>query len=1248
MDKKRAIIIAVILFLLIGLGSFVFAGSDNEPNSGNNNSENINQEENKGNQNDEEISSTEGEGGNESTTVSKVDNSYTKALEAVVKAEQNLTLEDIKNAKELIDKVTNGKDTKELVERIETVENLLEVTSLVEELASKTDNAKVLADLTTARKLRTPELIEAVKVLVDTITNETLKDEVTKLEEELTRLAVVLDDTTAPVIDGVKDKDVAQEVSAKLSEDDLIILLNDKEVEAEDLLSIKEEDTYTLKVSDKAFNETVITFTVDRTNPSISDVPEILTNKDVQPKVEEANLDNIKLTKNGEEVKDYNLTKLTEDGVYVLTANDLAGNTASATFEIDKTAPTAEVEYSTTDWTNGDVIATLVNASETITITNNNGSKKYIFTENGTFTFEFVDRAGNEGTATATVENIDKTPGVASIGGNTISDGDFTKPQTFDITITEENLEYVIYAWSNKGSASGKQNALKSGTKLLPSDMIDNGNGTYTFTVSTDFEGERMLYIRIVDKAGNVNEPQKGWYRIDGINPEISDLDNTDTFTVSDANLESVTINGEEQVLTGTSFSHTFIEDGYYTIIAVDRANTSVTKTLVVDNTPPEFINLDNGIFYLDDIQVNVEELHLDRIEVVVYADAYNTIEINNGDTLSKESIYKITAYDKYGNSNYISVAVDKTAPIFTDVENGHQYPQAVLNVEDLKVKSISVYNYGDGTTTEVANGTVLTENGKYAVIATDYAGRSTKVYVQVDKDAPTISGLDDGLYVNENETITITDDFLKTVTINGVEKTHDGHTYTEELTEGRYDIVAVDRAGNPTTATVIIDKTFPIFDGLSNGLYSTENLTINVTEENLAKIEAVVYEDNYATIELHNGDILDKESVYKLTATDLAGNSTIIHVAVDKTAPIFTDVENGHQYKEAVLNVKDVKLKSLSVYSYNDRTTIEVANGTVLTENGKYAVIAKDYVGKETKVYITIDEDAPEVIGVANNGLYTEVTITATDANAITAKIDGEVYTLGTLYNTVGEHELIVSDKAGNETKIKFSIGDYVTTNATELKNAIANATDNDVILVKDGTYDVGHLEIRKNITLKGESKSAVINVTGDGEAGMYIHSASVIENLKVVLTSGSGDAIKVSNISPSVKDIISTFKAKNIEVSGGNHGINIHGVANAKIDNATVTNSSKLSLAVSSSNVTLTNSNLAVGGWGRSAGIMHGSPEYHFGDTTVTIGAGNTLASVYAEGNQLANNDFVFSDGNNWTSTYYDALDTVVYEMQ
>ncbi|MFC5468579.1 CBM35 domain-containing protein [Cohnella suwonensis] len=80
----------------------------------------------------------------------------------------------------------------------------------------------------------------------------------------------------------------------------------------------------------------------------------------------------------------------------------------------DQTAPTATVSYSQTTPTNQDVVA-VITPSESVTIVNNGGLPSHTFSSNGSFTFEFVDAAGNLGTVDATVGNIDKTAPLLTI-----------------------------------------------------------------------------------------------------------------------------------------------------------------------------------------------------------------------------------------------------------------------------------------------------------------------------------------------------------------------------------------------------------------------------------------------------------------------------------------------------------------------------------------------------------------------------------------------------------------------------------------------------------------------------------------------------------------------------------------------------------------------------------------------------------------------------------------------------------------
>ena len=102
-----------------------------------------------------------------------------------------------------------------------------------------------------------------------------------------------------------------------------------------------------------------------------------------------------------------------KDGIYKVIAYTYGeeGNRSGITYEIikvNKTGIEATINYSTTESTTDPVIATVTFNKEGITITNNEGKNTYEFTDNGEFTFEYVDEAGRTGSITAKVDWIKK------------------------------------------------------------------------------------------------------------------------------------------------------------------------------------------------------------------------------------------------------------------------------------------------------------------------------------------------------------------------------------------------------------------------------------------------------------------------------------------------------------------------------------------------------------------------------------------------------------------------------------------------------------------------------------------------------------------------------------------------------------------------------------------------------------------------------------------------------------------------
>ena len=188
--------------------------------------------------------------------------------------------------------------------------------------------------------------------------------------------------------------------------------------------ALEESGNYEFRLLDKANNMAYKSIKVDYidndTTILASDITYDITkatNKSVVATIKPYIIDtngknlNVEIVNNGKKDK----YTFTDNGQFTFEYKDTADendweikqHTAKVNW-IDKIAPTAEIRYNTQEETNKPVVARLVNESEQIIITNNGTSREYTFTDNGQFTFEFMDKAGNKGTVTAKVDWIKK------------------------------------------------------------------------------------------------------------------------------------------------------------------------------------------------------------------------------------------------------------------------------------------------------------------------------------------------------------------------------------------------------------------------------------------------------------------------------------------------------------------------------------------------------------------------------------------------------------------------------------------------------------------------------------------------------------------------------------------------------------------------------------------------------------------------------------------------------------------------
>ena len=800
MDKKKIGLIAILLFLLIGLGSFVFANPDNEENfegrepSGReeidskgdgestkddgdvSDSETLVTGESDGQNNGQATdnqraarnvrnttttggtngvtggngnnggNTTTGNGGNGGSTIDY----YADALKAVETAESSLSQADVDKATELVKKVTNQEQKDALTDRLNDVQDIIDVTSLVSRLetmvADSTDRNGILDSIDFRDK-------EKVEELVNDLKNDDAKD---NLVGRLETVNKILNDNDGPVIKGIDNNSFTRkDVKLTIKDDnDVTIKVTKDGTEVDYTGKFTEEGTYVITAVDAAFNETTLTFTIDKTMPVIKGVEDGgLYNHAVTVTIDEVKIQDAKYLYEGKWYSFESGATFDKDGTYFIRVTDAAYNKkAELTFTIDTKVETPKWVYALNvsdennrqTIRNGQTLRVEVNSKEELTelpvLTIGNGQSataRKCSQEDYGYVCVIDLKIDN---TVAKLEDGKEIPftitNIKDKAGNTLTldNDDVTSTKKYGQVTYDESAPVV------KSLGITDIDEYKDETGKL---YIKNGG-----TVRVLVYFEEKLGTEPTVKLGG--KEYKATYREASSRPEdnsyayYADIKITDEMNLADG------------IIPFEVYGYTDKVGNVGTLLTQADVNSKTYPSVTLDNTKPMF-NLKNGTYYQDDVVVSVDDNNLDKITAKVYADNYNVVEIENNSTLTKESIYYLTATDKAGNSASIYVAVDKTNPVFTTVMNGHQYNEDTeIKVDDLKVKTIELYSYNDKTTKTIESGYVLKEEGTYRIVATDYAGRSTKVYVEIDKTKPSVTGFENNSYNDGNEIVYI------------------------------------------------------------------------------------------------------------------------------------------------------------------------------------------------------------------------------------------------------------------------------------------------------------------------------------------------------------------------------------------------------------------------------------------------------------------------------------------------------------
>lgn len=874
-----------------------------------------------------------------------------------------------------------------------------------------------------------------------------------------------------------------------------------------------ENATEDLVVKDLAGNETQATITIaniDLTAPEVTGLTEGQNSyKEVTISFNEGEATYTK--DDAEPIGFENNTVFSQEGKYIITVVDSVGNKTIKEFTIDKTAPTFETLEPVT-LKKGDVFDTTVYATDTVDgkieatleITYNAGKVDTIDTTGAndgeyTLTYKAVDEAGNESTTTRTV-TVDATP--ATVVSIIPSKVDAAKEVTMVIKFSE--------------------------AMQLPEGWSANEDETELTMKYTENTNETVVFK---DKAGNETEVVISINNIDSEVPSVTY--NYSTTELTNGNVTVTITSGEElQAIDGwtlaedkKSMTKEYTENTEAEVTVKDLAGNEVKVNISIDNIDKVFNTIS---------EINKSETNITNQNVTVTIVADEKLKLTNelmqdGWQLGEDetSLVKefeantegeidVTVSDLAGNTQVVKVNVDnidKDAPIVEGVENGLSYKSATIKFNE----GTATLQKGNEKAQEITTEYEVSDPGTYKLYVVDEAGNAVTILFTIDTTAPELTGVEDqGRYK------TVTPEFEEGTAmlsaLDGEEQVTSTIQITSgeelELADGKYKIVLSDAAGNEKTVTFTIDTIAPEFSNIEeNATYKT--ITPTVTDNGhqpIILVSLIKDGEEVADYELTNA--ITEDGNYTLTVKDDVGNEASVKFTIDATAPEVTaeeiegELTSGGSYKSItpIFDDEDGNVIATLQKDASEPTTFE--SGTTIggaEADGSYTLVVTDATGNSNTITFTIDNVAPEITGITDEKLYNsaEVPLTAicADAEKVVLEKDETVveeYELTDEISEDGEYTLTVTDEAGNEASITFTIDTKVegaeVYSVSNVINGEAQPTNQDVIVtinadekmqeVEGWTLSEDKMTLTKTFDANADSQNVTIKDLAGNEA--------------------------------------------------------------------------------------------------------------------------------------------------------------------
>ena len=552
----------------------------------------------------------------------------------------------------------------------------------------------------------------------------------------------------------------------------------------------------------------------------------------------------------------------------------------------------------------------------------------------------------------------------------------------------------------------------------------------YTITVTNKAGTERIYYIYLCNTflgcdVYNGNKLQESSIKKFITNQYVKFVLNSGTATLNNEAYKSNT---------------RIEEDGFYNLIITDEYGNQFEYNFEIDTIAP-IVNLKTTTFFYENgsngditLEINEENIKIYQISEV------EKMDIPLGFIFSKEGKYNLEVIDKANNKTSIEFIIDKTAPAFTSTGF---ILNPTITKENVK------FNWDEELATATLNkepyksNTQITADAEYEFILSDIYGNQNIFNFIIDSTIVEYitTGLNNKMY--SNDFVIVEFDYNKYTAKIKTESSEATYSSGEKIiNENKYiiEFTSIEMPDKIYSLYFTIDKTAPSIEleTLSakgfieeDGKFYTNNSFIGTyNEENTCYIN-----DGSINKIYESGKLVIDENSYTITITDLAGNSTIYYIIIDKSDISFNLLNDKNESLNYKLNESTTTTRN-NYYNSNIKIILpkgavasigdkEYVSDSFIEEEGDYTIKFTNFLGTESIFKFTIDKTAPSIVIeslLANNKTSDSVTINIQDSNDYEMFINEEKTTRHSISEN-GIYNLKCIDIAGNESQIQFEI---------------------------------------------------------------------------------------------------------------------------------------------------------------------------------------------------------------------------------